>query len=192
MTVKNYIATAIVALAALFASLPAAAQEVLTIDLPRAQAETELGLDIQRQLAELIETMGESLQTADDTLQADYRELTEQHENFIITEEVYQQRMAEIQQRGQGLAMGLERMNQVSQIAGSRAEAAFFQSIYPDVEAVLEERGGAALMSRNSLVMSSDDIDITSAVITRVNNRITSLEVQLLPQRPEGEGAGAN
>jgi len=190
MLVRKLATVAFVAIATILTALPAAAQDsqVLTIDLARARADTELGLDIQRQLTEIVESMGQSLQAADEELQANFQEVTEQHENFIITEEVYQQRMAEIQQRGQQLAMSLERMNQISQIAGSRAEAAFFQAIYPDVEAVLEERGAGALFSRGALIMSSDDIDITTEVVTRVNARITSLEVELLPTRQEGEG----
>jgi len=55
------------------------------------------------------------------------------------------------------------------------------------VEAIMDSRGGDALIEVRSLVASSQDIDITADVVSRVNDRITELEVELLPQRQDAE-----
>jgi len=190
MQVRNLAFATLVALISLVSALPAAAQDtvLLTIDLARAQADTELGADIQRQVTELEGQFRTNLQTGGDELQAALTEVQEQHEQFIITDEVYEQRMMELQQQDQQLRARYEVSTQAIQYARGRAAEAFFQAIYPDIEAEMDERNGTALSELHSLVASSEDIDITDDVITRVNNRITELEVQLLPQRQDGEG----
>jgi len=190
MQMRNLAIATVVAVISLVSALPAAAQDtvLLTIDLARAQADTELGADIQRQVTELEEQFRTNLQTGGDELQAALTEVQQQHEQFIITDEVYEQRMMELQQQDQQLRARYEVSTQAVQYARSRAAEAFFQAIYPDIEAEMDERHGTALAELHSLVASSEDIDITDDVITRVNNRITELEVQLLPQRSEGSG----
>jgi Skp family chaperone for outer membrane proteins len=188
MQVRHLVAATVVALISVVSALPAAAQDtvVLTINLARAQAETDLGQDIQRQVTELEEQFRANLQTGGEELQSALEEVQQQHEDFIITDEVFEQRMTELQQQDQQLRARYEVSSQAVQYARSRAAEAFFQAIYPDIEAEMDERNGTALMELTSLVASSEDIDITGDVIERVNNRITELEVQLLPQRSEG------
>jgi Skp family chaperone for outer membrane proteins len=194
MQVRHIAFATLVALISLAGAFPAAAQDtvLLTIDLNRAQSETDLGQDIQRQVSELEDQFRTNLQSGGSDLQDQLQELQDQHEQFVITDEVYQQRMAELQQQNQQLQARYEVSNQAVQYARSRAAEAFFQAIYPDIEAVMDERHGTALAELHSLVASSDDIDITDDVIGRVNNRITELEVQLLPQRDDsGNGGGS-
>jgi Skp family chaperone for outer membrane proteins len=190
MYLRHVAAATVVALIALVSALPAAAQQsgILTIDLARAQAETEVGQDIQRQLEELEAQFRDNLQSGGQDLQSSLQELQQQHEQFIITDEVYEQRMVELQQQDQQLRARYEVSNQAVQYARGRALEAFFQTILPDIEAVMDARNGDALIEIRSLVASSQDIDITDDVVSRVNGRITELEVQLLPQRQEGEG----
>ncbi len=192
MTIRFFSAAAIVALISLASALPVAAQQslLLTIDLAKAQEETEVGNDIQRQVTELQDQFAENLQTGGAELQSALQELQQQREQFIITDEVYEQRIIELQQQDQQLQARYQLSTQAVQFARTRAAEAFFQAIYPDIEAVMDERGGTALAERHALVLSVEDIDITDEIIRRVNNRITSLEVQLLPVRQEGEEGG--
>jgi len=189
MQLRNFAVATIVALSTLVFVLPAAAQQssILTIDLSRAQADTQLGQDIQRQVEELEEQFRVNLQSGGEQLQSALEEVQQQHEQFIITDEVFEQRMIELQQQDQQLRQRYEVSTQAVQYARSRALEAFFQAILPDVEAVMDSRGGDALIEIRSLVASSQDIDITGDVVSRVNGRITSLEVELLPQRPDAE-----
>jgi len=188
MTIRNLTLAAAVAVISLASALPAAADTVfLTIDLARAQAETEVGQDIARQVTELEGQFRTNLQSGGEELQNSLTELQEQHDQFIITDEVYEQRMAELQQQDQQLRARYEISTQAVQYARGRAAEAFFQAIYPDIEAEMDERNGTALAELHSLVASSEDIDITDDVIARVNRRITELEVQLLPQRENAE-----
>lgn len=188
MQIRNLTLAAAVAVISLASALPAAADTVLlTINLSRAQAETEVGQDIARQVTELEEQFRQNLQSGGAALQSSLTEVQEQHEQFIITDEVYEQRMIELQQQDQQLRARYEVSTQAVQYARTRAAEAFFQAIYPDIEAEMDERNGSALMEVTSLVASSQDIDITDDVVARVNRRITELPVQLLPQRENAE-----
>jgi Skp family chaperone for outer membrane proteins len=104
-----------------------------------------------------------------------------------VCDEVYEQRLMELQQQDQQLRARFEISTQALSIARNRGLEAFFQAILPDIEAEMDERGGQALIEVRTLVASAQDIDITDDVITRVNGRITSLEVELLPQRQPAE-----
>jgi len=191
MLIRNLAVAATVAVISLASALPAAADTVLlTIDLGRAQSETDLGQDIARQVSELEDQFRTNLQSGGQDLQSSLQELQDQHEQFIITDEVYEQRMAELQQQDQQLRARYEVSTQAVQYARNRAAEAFFQAIYPDIQAEMDARHGTALAELHSLVASSEDIDITDEVIARVNRRITELEVQLLPQRQDSDSSG--
>ena len=154
---------------------------VLVVDTQEIWNATELGQDISRQLQELGTSLQTQLQQGEDELRSGIEELTRQREEFIITDEVYEQRLAELQQQNQALRAGFEVSGQAMQYAQRRGQAAFFEAILPELSAIMDERSGTVLVERSATILAATDADITAEVITRINARITELEVELLP-----------
>lgn len=176
---------ALLAMITLGLSAPAAAQStVLVVDTQQVWAETELGSDIARQLQELAENLQARITQGGQELQAELEDLQRQRDEFIITDEVFEQRIGELQQQDQALRAGIEVSGQAMQLAQRRAQTAFFQAILEDLSAEMEERSGTVLLERSNTLLISSENDISDDVVVRVNGRITSLEVELLPPPP--------
>lgn len=177
---------ALLAVIALGFSLPASAQTVvLTINIQQMLAETPLGQDLTRQLAEYETQIAAELQQAGNALQAEVADLQRQHDEFIITDEVFEQQIIELQQRDRQLSARANLGNQLVQYARGAVPEFFVQAIFADIETVLEERGGQVLLERSQVFVSADETDITPEVMERVNGRITELEIDLRPPQPQ-------
>jgi len=167
-------------------SAPASAQTVvLVLDSGQAFAETQLGQDIARQLQELGAEIQTGLQTGGEALRSEIEDLQRQRDEFIITDEVFEQRAVELQQQQAYLQQRAAMSDQAFSFAQRRAQAAFFEAIAPDLSAIMDERGGQILMERTNTILTAEDVDVTADVIARVDGRITEMEVELLPQAPE-------
>ncbi len=176
---------ALLAMITLGLSAPASAQTtVLVVDTQQVWAETELGQDIARQLQELAEGLQARIAQGGEELQGELEDLQRQRDEFIITDEVFEQRIRELQQRDQALQAGIEVSGQAMQLAQRRAQNAFFQAILEDLSTVMEERSGTVLLERSNTLLVANENDISDHVVTMVNARITSLEVELLPPPP--------
>ncbi len=188
MRLSKLFVPAVLAVLTVAVSAPAFAQSIiLVVDTQQVWAETSLGQDVNRQLQELEVGLRTSIQSAGDELRGEIEDLQRQRTEFIITDEVFEQRYVELQQRDQALRARMERSGQAMQFAQGRANEAFFQAIVPELSALMEERNGTVLFERRQTVLTSEDADITAEVITRVDARITELEVQLLPPPPTAE-----
>lgn len=173
---------ALLAAFTLAVSVPATAQTVvLTVNIGWLMEESQLGQDIARQLQEYDSNIVGSLEQAGGAFQAEVQDLQRQREEFIITDEVYEQRVGELQLAERQLMARGEVGQQLRQYAVNMAPEVFFDAIQPDIEAVFEERGGQILLQRQSAIFSVDETDISETVLGRVEARITSLEVDFRP-----------
>jgi len=161
---------------------PASAQDdILVMDMNRLWEETALGQDIRRQLQEMGSAYDAQVIATRDGLQSEAEDLNRQREEFIITDEVFEQRRAALEQQMGRFQGDVERVRQIMQYAGGAAQEAFSTAIQPDVASVVSSHNASVMFDKAIVFASTPEVEVTSELIVLIDRRITSLEVQLLP-----------
>jgi len=176
---------ALLAIVTLGFAAPASAQSIIIVmQTQRVLSETLLGQDIARQVQELASTYESQLTEGGSTLRSELEDLQRQRDEFIITDEVYEQRLGGLRQRDQQLQVGVEYSRQAMQYAQAAAQQAFNNAITADIETVMQNHNATILIERAQIVAAADDADVTDEIIALVNSRVTSLQVELRPPAP--------
>ena len=58
------------------------------------------------------------------------------------------------------------------------------QALGPILQGIMAERGANLLLDRNSVVLGTVDVDITGLAVQRLNQKMPSLKVDLVPPPP--------
>lgn len=168
------------------ASAPAAqgtpAPKILVIDRSAILRASKVGQDITRQLKgyrdaaekefkgenESLKREGQALQRQLAILAPDVKE--KKIRAFQAKEATFQQRVQDRESKIQG---GVLQANQeVSKALG------------PILQGIMAERGGNLLLDRNAIIFATVDIDVTGVAIDRLNKKLPSVKVNLVPLPP--------
>jgi len=188
-------ATGIAMLTALFLSAPALAQnhpappppagavKVLVIDRQMLMRGSNVGQDIARQVQVLSKSAEEELKGEGEALQRERQSLEQQV--AILAPDVkaqkvkaFEAKQAAFQQKIQarqnqiryGLALAQQ---QVEKIAG------------PIVQSIMQQRGATLMIDRQAVVVGAPGLDVTSAAIQMLNQKLPTVKVQLANPPPE-------
>jgi len=108
---------------------------------------------------------------------------------------------AEKDLRGQGLALQNRKLKELeARRAGLQAQAQKKQSLIqggfikarqqveqalgPVLQGIMAERGANLLLDRNAVVLGTVDVDITALAVQRLNQKMPTLKVELVPPPP--------
>ncbi len=190
---QSKIKTSLLGLLALFMvafAAPAAAQNggVFVVDIQRIWSETELGQDLARQRNAVREDIQTRLTTRSEELQTNMTDLNRQRDEFIITEEVYNERANALRQSFAAMQASAQQAEQYLSFVNSRAQEAFIVTIQEDLDAVLDDRNASVLIDRSTAASVDGDRDVSADVVRRVNRRITELDLQPFITAPEAAG----
>ncbi len=179
---------ALLALAMIGFAAPAAAQDgVFVVNMQQVWAETSLGQDLGRQLSEVRDEIQTRLTARSEELQSEMTDLQRQRDEFIITDEVYEERANVLRQQFGGMQNAAQQAEQYLNFAGARAQEAFGTTIQDDLISVLEAHDGAALLEMSNTIVWSDQVDVTAEVVQLVNGHVTELDLQPWLTPPEAE-----
>ncbi|GGG93716.1 MAG TPA: outer membrane chaperone Skp [Oceanicaulis sp.] len=170
------------------------AQNILVINEETILTESQVGQHIASQL----EVIGREIQTE---LEAAAQPLTQENEALqaetsALSQEAIQQRpdlMQRIQQLQQN-AQQLERLRRVRQQELVLTERQALQPVLQTLQTVLQElvneRGATILLDRSQVVYAAESVDVTAAVIERLNQRIQTTPVTRVRAPEGGSGNG--
>lgn len=174
---------------------PAMAQtNIAVVNEERVLVESAVGQHIATRLQAIraevdaeLAAMGQPIQQQTDALTA---------ETSIMTQEQIQQR-PDLMQRIQTLnqqAQQFEVARRIRQqeLAATQQQAfvPVFEALRPILEEVVAERGIDILVDRSNLVFASAEVDISSVVVERLNQRLPSVPVNRV-RMPQGEAGAA-
>ncbi|WP_019961850.1 OmpH family outer membrane protein [Woodsholea maritima] len=164
---------------------------VLVMNEERIIAESTVG----QHIATRLQAMGQEVQTELSPLQTQIQSESEalNTETASLSQEAIQQRPDLIQriQTLQANAQQFERTREIRSRELVASERSAMQPVLQTLQEVLreivDERGGAILIDRSSVVYANESVDITATAIERLNARITTTPVNWvrMPQQAQ-------
>ncbi len=188
--ISSFRTAAIAAAALVMAAVPAAATTIVVVDSNELWNETKAGKDVQRQLREFRDSLDTQLKTAGEELKTEATELKKQKEDEKIKEAQFNEKARELAQKEMQLRGGVQQRQRLLQVATRNAQAQFYEAIRPVLLEVMESKKGDILIEKGQVLHAADSVEITSAAISKIEQKVTKLEVVLIPQVEEGEAEG--
>jgi Skp family chaperone for outer membrane proteins len=175
------------ALAALFAAAaPAAAYAqapaqgaVLVVDVNRVLTESAAGQSLQTQLKPQLD----QAQARQQQLQQQFRTEQENLERAAaaksVAPETLQQQARDLQQRAATAETELQGRGQALQNAQNQGLQQIVNAMNPVVSTLLKERNAQIVLNRNATLQTIAGVDITNDVITRLNQSLPRVTVNV-------------
>lgn len=188
-------ATVGVAIAMLMSATAVAQSKVLVVDSNRVVAESEVGKHVARQIEAISKTMGTELQSSASTLKATGQSLNaelkgktpQEQQQVIQARPDLQKKYVEFLTNEQKVAQEAKYKQAEIGITAKKAKIEIAKKVQEIIEAIAKERGADIVLDK-SVTIYSDPVDITDAVMTRLNSQMTRINVarERLPRKAPG------
>ena len=170
---------ALTALPMLMAAPSAMAQtataNILVVDTVKIQDQSSAAKSMQTQMQEFEKKLQTQAKTAEEKLKAEEVGLKQQQtllapEQFDVKRREFEAKVGEEQRK-------LQQSQQDMQAAVRNAQGALFKALEPILKDLMTERGANLMLDRRMVLTSSDNLDVTSVVIERLNKKLPAIKV---------------
>lgn len=160
---------------------------LMSIDQERLFLESEWGQRVQNELAERSRDFAEENERLAQEFSDEEQELTRLRDT--LSPEEFRARADEFDQRVVEVRRERDSMGQELQALFEQERTAFLQASLPLLAQLMEERGAVAVLDQRVIFVSAEAIDVTQALIERINAAEGAGE-PIQPPADEDAGAG--
>lgn len=190
---RGAIAAGAFAVAASLFATPAEAQQkpagtpvpkILVINREAILRLSKVGQDIVRQVNNYTQAAEKEFKGQGEQLRKDGAAL--QQQLAILAPDVKAKKIADFQNRERALQAKVETRQQQIQGGVIQARQQIETALGPIVQGIMKERGATLLLDRGAVVWGTGDIDITRTAIQRLDQKMTTVKVNLVsPPKPK-------
>jgi outer membrane protein len=164
-----------------------AAPRIVVIDRNAILSNSKVGQDILRQLKVYRAEDEKDLNGQAASLRSQIKSF--QQQSAILSATIRAQKGQELENRQRALQDLAQKKDSLLQGALYKARLDVAQAVGPILKQVMTQRGANMVLDKAVVIDSSIDIDITPDVINQLNQKMSTLKVQLVPP-PPGMAAG--
>jgi Skp family chaperone for outer membrane proteins len=161
---------------------PTPAPKIVVIDRSAVMRASKVGQDIVRQINAYTDQAEKDLRGQGAALQRDGAAF--QQQAAILSNDLKNRKLKELQARRAGLQAEAQKKQNLIQGGFIKARQQVEQALGPILQGIMAERGANLLLDRNSVVLGTVDVDITGLAVQRLNQKMPSLKVELVPPPP--------
>jgi Skp family chaperone for outer membrane proteins len=161
---------------------------VLLIDRGRVLQLSSAGQDIATQVQAYKATLQEEFGPEKEKIENEAKALRDQA--AVLDAKVREQRQNSLVKKGEALQKRFtDRQGEIQQ-GVTAAQKEVIAAVDPILKEIMLERGANILLERQAVVWTGIDIDVTNAVIQRLDERLPKVKVQPIKAQAPAEGAG--
>lgn len=166
---------------------PLPAPVVLVVDLQQVVHDTKAAKDAQAVINQQYSVYAKEVAQQEDDLQKGRAELDRQR--TALTPDAYNTRARELQQRYDELSKIVQSRRQGLQQSYNEAMTKVENVALEVIADIVKERRANLVMAKQALVFEAEGMDITAETLTRLDQKLPSVQVNL--PKAEGEGTAA-
>lgn len=156
--------------------------KIVVIDRSVVLRNSKVGQDIVRQINGYTTQAESDLKAQGAALQRDGKAF--QQQAAILSADLKNKKLRELEARRAGLQAQVQKKQSLIQGGFIKARSTVEQALGPILQGIMAERGANLLLDRNAVVLGTVDVDITQQTIQRLNQKMPSLKVELVPPPP--------
>jgi outer membrane protein len=154
----------------------------------RAIGTSTVGKQFSARLKALTDAAQAELRTEAQAIDGERRALEAQRASPTMTQEQLEQRILLLQQRAGAFERKAAQRGRELQATEQKALTRIATELQPLIGAVYNERNCGMMLNRNMIVYSNPQMDVTDAVVTKLNAKLTTLGD--FPREPDPQAAG--
>lgn len=168
---------------------PTPAPLVLLIDRSKVLAMSAAGQDIATQVQAFKVGIQEDFGPEKQKLENEAKALRDQA--AVLDAKVREQRQQALVKKGEALQKRFQERQGEIQAGVTAAQKTVIGSVDPILREIMQERGANILLDRQAVVWSGIDIDVTNAVIQRLDERLPKVKVEPVKIEAPADGNAA-
>jgi outer membrane protein len=180
VTAGMLLLTAAVSSASFAATTPQ--PKIVVIDRSAVMRTSKVGQDIVRQINAYTTQAENDLKNQGAALQRDGKAF--QQQAAILSNELKAQKLHALEARRAGLQGQVQKKQALIQGGFIKARGQVEQALGPVLQGIMVERGANLMLDRNSVVLGTVDVDITKLAVDRLNQKMPTIKVELVPPPP--------
>jgi len=161
---------------------PTPAPKIVVIDRSAVLRASKVGQDIVRQINAYTDQAEKDLRGQGMALQKDGKAF--QQQAAILSADLKNRKLKELEARRAGLQAQAQKKQSLIQGGFIKARQQVEQALGPVLQGIMAERGANLLLDRNAVVLGTVDVDITALAVQRLNQKMPTLKVELVPPPP--------
>lgn len=154
-----------------------AAANILVVDTIRIQEQSLAAKAVQTQIRDFETKLQAQAKSAEEKLKAEEVGLKQQQ--TILAPEQFDVKRREFETKVGNEQRKLQQSQQDFQTAVRNAQGTLLKALEPILKELMTERGANMMVDRRMVLTSSDSLDVTAAVIERLNKKLPSVKVEM-------------
>ena len=155
---------------------PNGAAPVLVFDAARLFERSKVGRSIARKTEKLQSALSDEVEATRTSLEADAKRLEEQR--ALLPQAQLRERAEELRLRQLTKEREISAQLRAIQAGQQKAQLDVLEEVYEVMEGLVEEYNAQLVLERNVLYYYDEALDVTDNLIRRLNQRITTVDVQ--------------
>jgi len=168
---------------AAFLAAPVSAQQatqpakIVFVDFTRISDESLVGKDVKAQL----DQFGLRLKSRQEELQSQLNDegKTLEAKEKVLSPDIFQEQVQAFQQKARQAELELQQKKQLLDRASQQAELEISRNLRPIIKDLMTARGANMVMAKSWIYMDTGGFDITTEVIQRLDQTLTTYKVNL-------------
>ncbi len=156
--------------------------KIVIIDRSIVLRDSKVGQDIVRQINAYRMQAENDLKSQGEAFQRDVKAF--QQQSAILSADLKAKKVKELEARRAGLQGQIQKKQSLIEGGFYKARTTIEQALKPILLGVMAERGANLMLDRNAVILGSNDVDITGLTIQRLNEKLPTLKVELVPLPP--------
>jgi Skp family chaperone for outer membrane proteins len=156
--------------------------KIIVIDRGAVMRASKVGQDIVRQINAYTEQAEKDLKGRGIALRQQGQQL--QQQLAILSADVKARKMKEFQAKQNGLQAEAQKKQNLIQGGFIKARGQVEQALGPILQGIMAERGANLMLDRNAVVLGTVDVDVTGLAVQRLNQKLPTVKVELVPPPP--------
>jgi Skp family chaperone for outer membrane proteins len=159
------------------------APKILVIDRTIILRASKAGQDVVRQVNGYTQQLEQDFKGQGAALRQQYQVL--QQQMAILAADVKARKVKDFQARQASLQAQAQKRQSLIQGGFYKARQQMEQALGPILQGIMKERGANLLLDRSAVVLGTDSsLDITAVAVQRLNQKLPTIKVELVPPPP--------
>ncbi len=154
---------------------------IIVVDMQRVQDQSAAAKSVQTQIRGFETKLQEQAKAAEEKLKTD--ELALKQQKTLLSPELFDEKRRAFEAQVGGEQQKLQDRQRDMQAAVRKAQGTLLQTLEPILKQLLTEKGGNIMVDRRTILTASDNLDVTSTVIERLDKKLPALKVEIVKQK---------
>ena len=147
-----------------------------TIDLNYILTNSKASIDASKQIEKIQTKIEEELKTLEEEIIAERERLIEQQS--VMAPDAFEEKVKDFEKKVQNSQINRQESVRKLELMVQQARSTILDELKPILVEYSKEEGITVILEKNTVILSSDEMDMTSAVMKKLDKKISKIDVK--------------